>query len=265
MNTLALKLLITPALMAGVTLAVRRWGPSVGGWLVGLPLSSGPISLFLWLERGPAFAARAAVSTLLGIVAVAATVLTYAIAAQRWSWPATTMASLAVFVVVAAGVGVLDVHAVTAFAIAFASLVVAITLLPSTAAARSPIAPAWDVPVRIGVALAMVLGITAAAGRLGPNMSGLLSPFPVFTIVTAVFEHRGSGGVTAAPYARGLLASLIGFALFFLTIALTLEQLGGRAFALATAASLTGSVAAGVVTRRLTRGTVRASRQRAVR
>ena len=52
--------------MAAATWAARRWGPAVGGWIVGLPLTSGPIAFFLALEHGPAFAARAALSTILG-------------------------------------------------------------------------------------------------------------------------------------------------------------------------------------------------------
>ncbi|HET7343490.1 MAG TPA: hypothetical protein VFL90_18640, partial [Methylomirabilota bacterium] len=56
---LLLKLAATPLLIAGASLAGRRWGPAVGGWLVGLPLTSGPVAVFLALEHGAAFAAAA--------------------------------------------------------------------------------------------------------------------------------------------------------------------------------------------------------------
>ena len=62
--TVALKLLLAPLLILLATLAGRRWGPAVGGWLAGLPLTSGPVSLILALEQGPEFAARAALGTL---------------------------------------------------------------------------------------------------------------------------------------------------------------------------------------------------------
>src|SRR5512139_2039614 len=84
MSILVFKCLLTPLLMTAATLAARRWGAAVGGWIVGLPITSGPISLFLALEQGPDFAARAAVGTLLGINAVVATLLTYALLARRW-------------------------------------------------------------------------------------------------------------------------------------------------------------------------------------
>ncbi len=53
---LLLKLLLVPALIWAITLAAHRWGPAVGGWLSGFPVVSGPILLFLVLERGPDFA-----------------------------------------------------------------------------------------------------------------------------------------------------------------------------------------------------------------
>src|SRR6266542_2340199 len=63
-----LKLIVTPLLIAAATLVARRWGPGVGGWLAGFPLTSAPVSVFLALEQGPDFAAGAAVGTLGGVI-----------------------------------------------------------------------------------------------------------------------------------------------------------------------------------------------------
>ena len=60
---LVLKLVVTPLLISAATLVARRWGPGVGGWLAGFPLTSAPVSVFLALEQGPDFAAGAAVGT----------------------------------------------------------------------------------------------------------------------------------------------------------------------------------------------------------
>jgi hypothetical protein len=54
---LLLKLCLTPILIGGVSLAARRWDPSVGGWLVAMPLTSGPVALYIALDHGNAFAA----------------------------------------------------------------------------------------------------------------------------------------------------------------------------------------------------------------
>lgn len=49
---LALKLALVPAFLAALTMAGRMWGPSVAGWLAGLPVVAGPIVLLLALARG---------------------------------------------------------------------------------------------------------------------------------------------------------------------------------------------------------------------
>ena len=53
---LLLKLVLAPLLVALATLVARRWGPKIGGVVVGLPLSTGPIFLFLAIDQGLAFA-----------------------------------------------------------------------------------------------------------------------------------------------------------------------------------------------------------------
>src|SRR5215510_7677253 len=77
MRLLLLKLVLTPLLVGAATIAARRWGQSIGGWFAGLPLTSGPVSVFLAIERGPEFARTAAEATLLGLVGVAAFCFTY--------------------------------------------------------------------------------------------------------------------------------------------------------------------------------------------
>ncbi|MFZ1997148.1 MAG: hypothetical protein WAU75_23740 [Solirubrobacteraceae bacterium] len=49
-----------------MTRAQRRWGATVGGLHVGLPLTSGAVALFLAIEYGAEFAAGVAVATIAG-------------------------------------------------------------------------------------------------------------------------------------------------------------------------------------------------------
>ena len=64
---LVLKLLVPPSLVAGVTLATRRWGYRVGGLLTAFPVVAGPVLCFYAVERY-AFAARAAQATVVGSI-----------------------------------------------------------------------------------------------------------------------------------------------------------------------------------------------------
>jgi hypothetical protein len=49
----AVKIAVTPLLIGGASLAGRRFGHRIGGWLVALPLTSGPVTFFLATDHGP--------------------------------------------------------------------------------------------------------------------------------------------------------------------------------------------------------------------
>jgi hypothetical protein len=97
---LVLKLVLVPGLVAGVTLGARRWGPQIGGWLTALPLVAGPTLFFLALEQGDAFAARAALGTLVGLIGVAGFGVAYGWTALRFGWAVSVLAGWAAFVAV---------------------------------------------------------------------------------------------------------------------------------------------------------------------
>ena len=55
MNILALKLILAPIIIGSASLAGRKWGPAVSGWIVGMPLTSGPVIFFVALSHETAF------------------------------------------------------------------------------------------------------------------------------------------------------------------------------------------------------------------
>ena len=237
-DTLVLKLVLTPLLIAAASLAGRRWGPAVGGWFVGLPLTSGPIALFLALDHGAGFAAAAAVGSLTGALAEAAFCLAYA-AAARAGWAVALAAATVTFAAVAALLQRAALSPAAAAAGALGALVAALGLMPRrrTAAAPAP-PPAWDLPARMVITTALVLLITGAAATLGPRLSGVLATFPVYAAILTIFAHR-AGAAAAVQVLRGLLLGLFAFAGFFVVLGALIEPLGLAAgFALATAAAL---------------------------
>src|SRR5579884_2455539 len=74
---LLLKLLLTPVLIGGISIAGRLWGPGVSGVLASLPLTSAPVALFLTLSQGPSFAAQVSVGILAGTLSVGVFALAY--------------------------------------------------------------------------------------------------------------------------------------------------------------------------------------------
>jgi hypothetical protein len=232
-----LKLVLTPLLIGLVSLAERRWGSGIAGWLTGLPLTSGPISIFLNIQYGNRFAADAAVGTLLGLVALGAFCVTYAATAltcRRWtgpSWAASTGLALTAFVAVTYLMRNMHAGPVAAVIVATVWLAGVGTILHEmvgeTVPQPTPLAHAsWEILARMVVATAFVLILTAAASYVGPQLSGLLSPLPIFVGVLAAFAHHTQGVGAALTLLRGVVIGSFAFAGFFLTVALLLSHVG---------------------------------------
>src|SRR3954447_8191639 len=86
MSLLLLKLTLAPALVTATTIAGRRWGPRMAGWLGGVPVVVAPILLAITLEHGRSFGADAAAGALLGLLSLTGFILTYGWAARVMSW-----------------------------------------------------------------------------------------------------------------------------------------------------------------------------------
>lgn len=246
MPSLVLKLVLTPLLVGGASIAARRWGPSIGGWIVALPLTSGPILFFLALDQGPAFAAAASVGTLLGLAAIAGFAAAYAVASGRGPAVSIAAASLAFL-----GCGI----ALQAIAAApFLLLVLLVSAAIATVVGRLPSArvgrsgtphPAWDLPARVIVGTTLVIGLTAIAPRLGPVTSGIVATFPVYVSVLAVFAHAQDGRLASLGVLRGLLSGLFGTVAFYAVVHACVVPLGvGPTFVLAIIVALSISAIA---------------------
>lgn len=93
-----LKVALTPALIAAATVLGRRFGQSFSGWLVGFPFTSAPVSLFLALEQGHAFAAAAAVGSVAGVLPQTAFALAYG-RSRSFGWGVALLFGTAAFAV----------------------------------------------------------------------------------------------------------------------------------------------------------------------
>ncbi len=241
MTLLLLKLSLTPILIGGASLAARRWGPSVGGWIVAFPLTSGPVALYVALDQGAAFAAGTARGSIAGLLGDAAFALGYGWLASRLPWPGCTLAGFGCFLIAALAMQPLTSGPVLIlFGVVALLMLAMLRLAPQPAeAVAAPPPPRWDIPARVLVGTSIVLVITAAASTVGPHWSGVAAAFPVYVTVLAVFAHRFSGAPSAMAVVRGLQFGLFGTIVFFLVISTAVEQVGiGPAFVLAICATL---------------------------
>jgi len=220
-----LKLLLTPVLIAIATLAARRYGLALGGWLAGLPLVSAPVSIFLALDEGPDFAATAALASLLGLVAVAGFCVAYVLVARKGSWLSAALAGIVAYLLCVSGLARLSAGPAVSFLLAIAAIFAARTVAgrPSLDA-TARVVSWWDIPLRMASAAFMVLAITQCALFLGARWSGLLSPFPVFASIMAVFSHREVGQAGARRLLSGVITGSAASASFFLFVGCMVRQ-----------------------------------------
>lgn len=227
MLLLLLKLLLTPLLIGLVSLIERRWGPSVGGWFVGLPLTSAPVALFLALEQGTPFAAHAAQGTMLGLLSVAGFCFTYSWLSLRLNWLLCILSGWSVFFVLTFILQQRSLPLLVAFIVVILFLIAVSNILPREQIESTTVKPPrWETAMRMLVAAFFVVTITGTASLLGPQLSGLLTPFPIFASILGVFTHRFQGASVARRVLRGVVTGSFTFAVFFLILASLLVHQG---------------------------------------
>jgi hypothetical protein len=226
MSLLLLKLTLAPGLVTATTLAGRRWGPRVAGWLGGLPVVVAPILLAISLEHGRSFGARAAGGALLGLLSLTFFVLAYGWCARAMGWLTAAAVGWAAFAAGTLLLDQVDPPNWLALALVCSSFALAALLLPRAPAEPATAAPRFDLLLRAAATAVLVLVLTGLAGTLGPRLSGLLASFPVLATVLAAFTHAQEGPAAAAQLLRGFATGLVAFAVFCFAVAELLPEHG---------------------------------------
>ena len=119
--------------------------------------------------------------------------------------------------------------AVVTFVVVVIFLAVILRAMPKATASERGVVqqhPSWDLPLRALVATGLVFLLTAVAPHLGARVTGVLSPFPVFGGVLAIFAHRHLGAPDAQQVLRSVLIASVAFAAFFLIVSAMLPRFG---------------------------------------
>jgi hypothetical protein len=225
---LLLKIALAPALVGFASLAGRRFGPRVGGWLIGFPVVAGPVLWFYAREQGAAFASGAAAGTVLGTLSLCCFLVTYVWAATRHDWRVSALLGWLAFVaatfVLQQTPPLRESPLAVRLPAAFVALFATSRSLPRLPAGPPAPRPRHDLLLRLVATGALVVSLTAVAHLLGPSLSGLVTPFPVATTILVVFAHReaGPGGVVAVL--DGFIPSLYSFACFCATLSFGLAR-----------------------------------------
>jgi hypothetical protein len=227
LELLLLKVAIAPAFIGVVSLIALRYGHRAAGWLVALPINTGTIVFILTLTEGAAFAATASLGALLGIVSLSVFSIGYARSALRYRWPVCLGVAAAGFVVCTLLLSqVPELVFIDLVGSVLAVLLVLAVVPKRDESLLAAPAPRWEIPLRMLTAALLVLVITTVAESLGPQLSGLLSPIPVFTITLVLFTHSRQGPTPVFVFLRGLQYGLFSFAAFCAVVAVLLVPYG---------------------------------------
>ncbi len=239
--TLIVKMAVTAAFLLLATVVAERAGPLVGGLVATLPISAGPVYIFLALDHDAHFIARSALGSLVTNADNVAFALTYALLAQKRSLALSVGGAFAAWVALIWASG--WIAWTLASAVALNVIVIAFAFWLSAPLRHAPMprvqARWYDLVLRAGMVAVLVGVVVSLSFRIGPTASGNLAVFPIVLSSIAIILHRRVGGPATAAVLANAVIGLGGFAVALVVLCLTAERFGSAAaLTLAFAASL---------------------------
>ncbi len=215
MNILLIKVIMMPLVIGLITVLSRKWGNKTGGLIASMPWIAGPILLFFILEQGKAFGIRSIPGIFTGVVSLLCFIYCYARLSRRFNGVTTLLISYVVYVGVAMIVSFDRLNLFVSYGITMSCIGLVLTLFPvpsqqQVLTKRLP----YDIVIRMVVATLFVVLITQIAALLGPNWSGILTPFPIITSILAIFTHYLQGSSAAIITLRSTVVGMFGFTTF---------------------------------------------------
>jgi hypothetical protein len=226
--TLIIRMAVTAAFLLAATVTAERAGPLIGGLVATLPISAGPIYIFLAIDHGAHFVGVSALGSLVGNVTNIAFALTYALLAQKRSLSVSLSGAFAVWIALAWIASLVTWSLTAAIAYNVAGLAVALYLTASMRHIRSPQVKArWhDLVMRAAMVALLVGTVVTLSYHIGPTASGNLAVFPIVLSSIIVILHRRVGGPATAAVMANAIIGLGGFAVACLTLNQTADWLG---------------------------------------
>lgn len=223
------KMAATAFIVVSASVIAERSSSLIAAMVATLPVSAGPVYVFLALEHDAAFIGQAALGSMGASVAAWLYCVAYVRAAQNLGTvPSVGLALLAwfatAFVLKQAALPVLA-NLLLMMAVFGASLFLTRPYLLATP--LSPTARTWyALPVRAVAVALLVAAVTSISASIGPDWSGLLATFPiVLSSLAVILQPRIGGPATAAAMANAV-PGLFGLGLGLVLVHMTAVPLG---------------------------------------
>lgn len=233
-NLLALgaKILTAVVIVVAASRAAERAGAFLGSMIATLPVSTGPVYVFLAIDHGVGFIAEASRMSVASSAAICAFIWAHAHAAQRFGTALSLLCATLAWLGAALLLQLRDWSFAEAFVIYVASYALALRGLRRFAAAgQPPAAPRarFDLVLRALLVAGVVVGTTVAGRVFGPSVTGVLATYPVvFTTLVVILQPRCGGPFTASVLVTGL-KGLVGFGFSLVVLHLAASYLSATA------------------------------------
>jgi hypothetical protein len=229
---LAAKVAAAVVIVVAASRATERAGPLVGAMIATLPVSTGPVYVFLAIDHGAAFVSESARMSVAATAAIAAFVAAHAFAARHFRTGVCLALATTGWFGAALALQLRDwsfTEAIALFAGSFALAIPGLRRFASAGpAARAPRAR-HDLALRAALVSAVVVATTVASHLLGPAAAGVLATYPVvFTCLVLILQPACGGAFTASVLVNGL-KGLVGFGVALAVLHLAAERLSATA------------------------------------
>ncbi|HVT55092.1 MAG TPA: hypothetical protein VHD34_03455 [Xanthobacteraceae bacterium] len=218
--TLAVKMIVTAGFIIGATITAERAGPVIGGLVASLPISTGPVYVFLALDHDARFISAAALGTLVMNTANVAFALIYALLAQKRSLSISFGLGIGAWFVIGWIGNSINWTLASAAMLNIAAIGGSYFIVRPLRNVRvPPMHTRWqDLALRAVLAAILVGAVVTASFHIGAKASGIFGVFPtVFTSMMLIMHNRLGGKATAAVLANAILG-LGGFGLAAATV-----------------------------------------------
>lgn len=226
---LLLKMAVAAAIVVGCSLLAERTGPLLAAMIATLPISAGPVYVFLAMDHDAAFIAGGALGSMSSNLGNAGLSLFYVLLAQRFGVIVSLGAGLAAWL---AAVVALREWA-PPFLLLLALTIVGYSCLhrifrPYLAArpAKPPGRLWYVIPLRAAAVATLTGVVTTLSAKVGPAWSGVLAAVPLVLSSLIVILHSRMGGPASAAVIANSALGLLGFGLGLGTVHVAAVPLG---------------------------------------
>jgi hypothetical protein len=225
---LIIRMAVTAAFLLAATITAERAGPLVGGLVATLPISAGPVYIFLAIDHGAAFIAQSALGSLVTNALNIMFALTYVLLAQKRSLGVSLGSAFVVWFALSWLTGF--VHWTLGSAILWNVVVLGLALWLS-APLRHVLSPRvharwYDLVLRAAMVAFLVGVVVTLSYHIGPTASGNLAVFPIVLTSIMLILHRRVGGPATAAVMAHAVTGLGGFAIATIVLYLSAVPLG---------------------------------------